>query len=308
LGIKTSDTLKVKGENQYYNHHASRYNYSIFLEHSLNIKNLTVSGGLMLNQHSALEKGLVLYPGIDMAYRINSNAKVYGTYNKSLRLPTFTDLYYTGPMDVNNVDLKPEEANHFEAGFKYAGNGVYGNVTGFYRMGKNMIDRIKQPDGKRKPENITELDTRGLEISANLIFKELLGYETIIRKAGISYNYTEISKDAGIMESAYLLDNLRHKFSVNLTHQIWKNISAAWYLNYQDRNGNYGKYDITMKTETETPYEPFWVFDGRLFWKTRGLTVFAEVSNIFDTDYYDFGNIEQPGRWIKAGASINIGI
>jgi iron complex outermembrane receptor protein len=262
----------------------------------------------MLNQHSALEKGLVLYPGIDMAYRINSNAKVYGTYNKSLRLPTFTDLYYTGPMDVNNVDLKPEEANHFEAGFKYAGNGVYGNVTGFYRMGKNMIDRIKQPDGKWKPENITELDTRGLEISANLIFKELLGYETIIRKAGISYNYTEISKDAGIMESAYLLDNLRHKFSVNLTHQIWKNISAAWYLNYQDRNGNYGKYDITMKTETETPYEPFWVFDGRLFWKTRGLTVFAEVSNIFDTDYYDFGNIEQPGRWIKAGASINIGI
>lgn len=308
LGIKTNDSIQVKGENIYYNRSATRYNYSFFAEHSFTLKKITVSGGVMLNHHSALEKKIVLYPGVDVAYRIGAAAKLYGTYNRSLRLPTFTDLYYTGPRDKNNPELKPEEANHFEAGFKYGSNGIVGNLSAFYRMGKNMIDRIKQPDGLWQPQNITELDTRGLEVSATIIFTDLLGYETLLTKAGISYNYTEISKDAGSFESAYLLDNLKHKIAVNLTHKIYKNISAVWYTNYQDRNGNYEKYNPVTKTKTIVSYNPFLVLDGRIMWQPAMLTIFAEVSNIFDTDYYDFGNIAQPGRWIKAGVSVNIGI
>lgn len=308
LGDKTNDSLKVKGENIYYNRNASRYNYSVFLEHTINLSKFSVSGGVMLNHHSDLDRNLVVYPGVDVAYRFSSGVKVYGTYNKSLRLPTFTDLYYTGPQDINNTDLKPEEANHFEAGLKYADGGVYGNVSAFYRQGTNMIDRIKQQDGKWKPENITDLDTRGIEISANFVFKEIFGYPVFIQKAGVAYNYNEINKDAGSYESAYLLDNLRHKFSVNLSHRIYKNIAAVWYMNYQDRNGNYGKYDPVAKTETETPYEPFWTVDGRILWKPLWFTVFAEVTNIFDAGYYDFGNIAQPGRWFKAGITIDIDI
>ena len=308
LGDKTSDSIKVKGKEIYYNHNASRYNYSVFLEHSLNLNKLTISGGLMLNHHSALDKGLVLYPGVDVAFGIDNSTKFYGTYNKSLRLPTFTDLYYSGPQDKNNPDLKPEEAHHFEAGLKYARKGINGNISGFYRMGKNMIDRILQTDNLWQPQNITNLDTRGIEISANFMFKEIFGYATIIEKAGVAYNYTEISKDAGIYQSAYLLDNLKHKISVNISHKIYKNITAVWYLNYQDRNGNYGKYDAVTKTSTETPYDPFWIMDGRVSWKPGWFVVYAEVSNIFDVNYYDFGNIAQPGRWFKAGVSIDIGI
>lgn len=308
LGEATSDSLKVKKKDIYYNHKANRYNYSIFLEHSMVLDRYTVSAGIMLNHHSALEKYFVLYPGVDMAFRLNNSAQIYATYNKSLRLPTFTDLYYSGPMDRSNPDLKPEEANHFETGFKYSSKGIMGNVSAFYRHGINIIDRIEQPDKIYQAKNLTNLNTYGLEISATFNLTEISGSETFLEKIGVSYDYTEINKDAGSYVSAYVLDNLNHKLSINLNHKLYKKVTASWYLNYQDRNGNYSKYDAVSKTSSETPYQPFWVLDGRVNWKPGILVFFAEVSNIFNTDYFDFGNIAQPGRWFKAGASIELGL
>jgi iron complex outermembrane receptor protein len=309
LGEQTSDSLKVKGENNiYYNHKASRYNYSVFLEHSVVIDRFTLSGGFMVNHYSSLDNKFVIYPGVDMAYAFDKQTKVYFTYNKSLRLPTFTDLYYVGPQNKANPDLNPEEAHHFETGLKYAGNGIYGNITGFYRKGKNIIDLIEQPDKLWQSQNITELNTKGIEVSATVSLPELVEFDTYINRIGVSYNYTEISKDAGSYVSGYVLDNLKHKVSINLSHKIYQNISAVWYLNWQDRNGNYSKYDPETQTSSEPSYNPFWLADGRIIWKPKNLTLYAEVSNIFNTSYYDFGNITQPGRWFKVGASFEIGI
>ena len=309
LGTKTNDSLKVHSENNiYYNHSASRYNYSIFMEHSVNIYKLNISGGVMINHHSALDQNFVLYPGVDMAYGVGKNSKIYFTYNKSLRLPTFTDLYYSGPINKSNPDLDPEEAHHFETGFKYFGNGLNGNISAFYRKGINTIDLIEQPDKMWQAQNITDLQTYGIEFSANVNFAEMLGYETFLTNAGISYNYITINKDAGSYNSAYVLDNLKHKVAVNLNHKIYKNISAVWYLNWQDRNGSFDKYDPITKTNTQTDYNPFMLVDGRISWKPGIFTLFGEVTNIFDVDYFDFGNIEQPGRWFKLGASIELGL
>jgi iron complex outermembrane receptor protein len=308
LGKPTSDSIKVKGESFYYNRYASRYNYSVFLEHTLIFNRYTVSGGLMLNHHSDLDKELVVYPGIDVAYKASDATKIYATYNKSLRLPTYTDLYYTGKQNRDNPDLKPEEAHHFETGLKYASGGLYGNISAFYRHGINIIDLIEQPDKMWQPQNMTSLNTQGVEVSANISFRELLGYETLLERAAVSYNYTTIDKDAGSHVSGYVLDNLKHKLSISVNLTIYKKVSANWDLTYQDRNGNYGKYDIVTKTSTETEYKPFWLMDGRITWKPGIFMLYAEVSNLFDKEYYDFGNIDQPGRWFKVGASVNIGI
>ncbi len=34
--------------------------------------------------------------------------------------------------------------------------------------------------------------------------------------------------------------------------------------------------------------------------------LFCEIDNLTDIKYIDFGNIIQPGLWIKLGASVNI--
>jgi len=33
-------------------------------------------------------------------------------------------------------------------------------------------------------------------------------------------------------------------------------------------------------------------------------TMFLEINNLFDNEYVDFGNIPQPGRWMRAGVKI----
>ena len=108
--------------------------------------------------------------------------------------------------------------------------------------------------------------------------------------------------------SNYVLDNLKHKLAFTLSHKIYKKVSASWYLTWQDRNGSYGKYDAASNTTTETSYPSFWLLDGKLNWNPLFFNLFLEVSNIGDMHYYDIGNIIQPGRWFKIGATIDIGI
>ena len=310
LGPATKDSLKVKGEeNSYYNHFASRYNYSIFFEQSFKMENFYFSGGLMINHHSALKQKVVLYPSIDLAYAISSNYKWYFTYSKALRLPTFTDLYYVGPTNIDNVNLKPEEANYFETGLKYQSKGMAGNVLVFYRPGKNIIDWIWQEDlQKWQAQNLTNLNSVGFEISSTFNFNDLLEADIFLTRGSVAYSYNELNKDAGSLVSNYVLDNLKHKLAFTLSHKIYKKVSASWYLTWQDRNGSYGKYDAASNTTTETSYPSFWLLDGKLNWNPLFFNLFLEVSNIGDMHYYDIGNIIQPGRWFKIGATIDIGI
>ncbi|HEX2936790.1 MAG TPA: TonB-dependent receptor, partial [Bacteroidales bacterium] len=81
---------------------------------------------------------------------------------------------------------------------------------------------------------------------------------------------------------------------------------ANWNISYQDRNGSYGKWDNETSSSTETPYKSFWLVDGKLIYSHTFASIFVECSNILDANYIDLGNIEQPGRWFKAGFGIKL--
>ncbi|WP_416990774.1 TonB-dependent receptor plug domain-containing protein, partial [Alistipes communis] len=59
---------------------------------------------------------------------------------QSMRLPTFTDLYYTSEAQVNNPNLKPERAVTYHIGGGYAIEKWHASVQFFYRDGRNVID------------------------------------------------------------------------------------------------------------------------------------------------------------------------
>ena len=48
-----------------------------------------------------------VYPGIDISYRPTEAWKLYASWNMALRMPTFTDLYYSGANIERNSELKP---------------------------------------------------------------------------------------------------------------------------------------------------------------------------------------------------------
>ena len=69
------------------------YRMLTFLEHNVLLRRFTLSVGVLANYNSALNEGIHFYPGIDASYRIGDNVRLYGSWNRALRMPTFTDLY-----------------------------------------------------------------------------------------------------------------------------------------------------------------------------------------------------------------------
>jgi iron complex outermembrane receptor protein len=308
LGVPADHSKKIPSEDSIrYTKHDMRENISLYLEHNIYISKLSASAGLMANQNTKLS-GLQLYPGIDMSYRIIEIVRAYVSVNRSLRLPSFTDLYYQGPQNIGNPGLQPEQAWTIESGLKLDLTGFKGNISYFHRWGKNIIDWIWQTDVQKwKTENITRLNTNGVELFTEINLRKIFIFKSLIKRVTASYSFTTINKNSSDFISYYALDNLKHKLVFSLDHDIFKNLGATWYLTWQDRNGNYGKYDLASNTSVETPYKPFLLFDGKIYYKYKLIEVFAEASNIFNVNYFDLGNITQPGRWFKAGVVVNVG-
>ncbi len=316
LGFDIKDTLKAPGEKDgFFTKKHNRTNTSFFVEHSYTLNQLSVSAGLMANLNSDIGWGFEIFPGFDISYWLNSNLKVYGSINQSLRMPTYTDLFYSDSEKEGTSDLKPEKATTYEGGIKYKTNsGLSANVSSFYREGTNMIDWGKQvnaPEGtKWKSSNISNINTVGIETLVQANMQALIKGQGFLQHINLTYSWLNQDKNvpAGY-DSRYLFDYLKHKFSGSLQHGIYSALSATWTAQYQDRGGYFMDYNPATKLyDIKTNYQPFWVMDFKLSWQKPIYTVYAEATNLLDKKYTDIEKIYQPGRWIKVGVKIRLGI
>ncbi|MFW6043478.1 MAG: TonB-dependent receptor [Marinilabiliaceae bacterium] len=303
IGQDMDETLDVPGEpGGEFTKSYNRNNASLYFEHNLKAGNLSVSGGIMANMNSGLDYSLELFPGIDMSYWFTPNLKWLASYNESLRMPTFTDLFYSGPTNEGNPDLEPEEASTIESGIKYVSPFFTGNITGFYRQGKNLIDWGRQQgEDKYTTSNVNKINARGIEVETTLLPGEM-GIP-LLKKIQLGYAWLDQDKKAQEgFESVYVLNHLRHKGNIGVQHQIWKSLSARWNFLYQDREGHF----IRSEDDARVEYEPVWLTDIRVMWQQGNWQVYAEATNLFDKKYFDMGELERPGRWIKGGITFNL--
>jgi vitamin B12 transporter len=299
LGEAITDYIEVPGESgQYFNKSYSRTTISYFAEHSIVMRKFSVSAGLMTNWISDLGFGWNIYPGIDASFSISNHYKLYGSASSSLRMPTFTDLFYSGPTNIGNPGLKPEESENYEVGLKLNYKGYTGHAGVFYRIGKDLIDWVRENEtDKWQAQNLTEINAAGIELDGSFFPEKIWNRDIFITKLGINYSYIELDRGYNYVYSYYVLDNLKHKIDLEINHKIWRNLKGSWRVSYQDRNG--------MRTSTET-YEPFWQLNTRIMWKNPFTEIYAMASNLFDVKYYDFGAVSQPGRWISFGINHQI--
>lgn len=299
LGNALASPIEVPGEpGQFFTKTYSRTTISYFAEHSVYLKQLSVSAGAMINRISDLGFAWNIYPGLDLAFAFSEHFKIYGSANSSLRMPTFTDLFYNGPTNMGNPNLKPEKSVTYEGGIKIAYGGFAGRAGTYYRRGKDLIDWVRENEtDKWQTKNLTSINSTGVELSGDFFPGKIWKNPTFVTKLGINYSYNHLNKGDNRVFSYYVLDNLKHKLDIELNHKIWKKLNGSWRASYQDRNG--------MRTKTES-FEPFWTVNTRIGWKTPDTEIYLLAANLFDTKYYDLGTIEQPGRWISLGISHQI--
>ena len=308
LGDALQEAIPVKGEEgKFYTFGKSRTSAGLFFEESVNINRFSASAGLLVNYLSALSEKITLYPGIDAAYQINSSFRIYSSANRTLRLPTFTDLYYNDNTSKGDPNLKPEEAITIEAGLKYNKPGIIAHVAVFKRFGHTMIDWVKlQNQDPWQAMNITDINVSGFETSISLNTNEIASKDIFIRNISLGYAYLKADKSSNEYMSRYVLDILRHKADLILLHSIWKDFSASWAITFQDRIGGYIKYNNSVPENQETPYNPFVQLDLQLNYKHEKWLIFAEATNLFNQINVDYGNVPQPGRWIRMGIKYDV--
>lgn len=308
LGDLLSSPVKINREDSaFYSKSFNRATFSYFLEHNYITGNFSFTAGILLDHSNNFKGETGLYPGMDISYKfLKKNGRLFLSINKSLRRPTFTDMFYEDPSNEGNRDLEPEELLAFEAGSDLKLGNYSAGVTLFSDYGKKVIDWVWQADRNLyKAMNIAEIDTRGLEISANYINNDLdktLEVNTI----GASFSAISLTKVTGDFISKYSLDFLKYKFKFHADFNFTRSISANMQVGYFSRNGTYLDYSDTSGLTSEIAYNPYWLTDIRLSYRNRAFRFNIEVTNLLNTMYTDIGNLIQAGRWITAGVQFTL--
>ncbi len=271
----------------------NRFHANYFAEQTFYYAGLSASVGINGTYNTRF--GHHVGGAANIGYAFAKAGTVYVNANRSLRMPTFTDLYYDAGNQLGNRNLKPEEAWLLSVGYKYtpdfgAAGKLFVAADWYYRWGKNIIDWVYVAEDTKRPyhaENRQQVNATGAELSVAYRLNEWL------RTVSVDYAYTYL--DLNLIEAgSRYLDYLSHKLTLRLEHGIYKGFGASWTLRFLKREGQYNNAEGAVND-----YQPVWLLDGSLYWQNNFLRVSADCTNMTNTRYYDYGGILQPGAWAK---------
>ncbi|MDG1253361.1 MAG: TonB-dependent receptor plug domain-containing protein [Schleiferiaceae bacterium] len=308
LGTALLSPIPAPDNRSFYTRGDARNNAGIFASTRLTepSKPFTLKADLRLNYNDRY--GLDYLPNIEANYTLPSESSLksdrfFASVNRSFRLPTFTDLYYTLGGAQGSPTLQPEYAWNMEAGTSIWRSPV--NVTGgmsgmphfirataYQRRGSNLIDWIyRTVDGAQilQADNITQVSIQGLELETGGSAVDLFTWDARFQAASHSASALD-------GQSIYALDYLSNRLQLSIKSAPMKGFQGGLVYIRQDRAGQYA-----LPGGELTSYAPFQTVDARLSYDHDGMTVYLDAMNLFNASILDRGNVPLPGRWIKAG-------
>ena len=291
--------LSVPGYDRVYTKWKVRHTGDMFLRHAWEGRRL----GLQSSAGAAISPyGTAPLWNAHLDWRPAQRWHLDAGVSQTMRLPTFTDLYYMAPGHKGNPDLQPEKALTVKTGAAFAAGPVTLGATGFYRRGLNVIDWVRESaDADWQCMQLTRLDTWGTDFRAEYLSDGWLRSVTLL------YGHLWSDKESGGMISEYALDYMRNKLSLNLMLSPWADrLELQLTGTLYDRAGNYAAADHTTQ-----PYRPFFLLNGNLGFeagmiKHGSLRLYLEAENITNTSYFDFGGLPMPGLWLNAGLMVRL--
>ena len=243
--------------------------------------------GLYANYNT--DFGWQLYPGIDLAYLLNSYWKISTSIGSGQRIPSFTDLYLNQlPGNVGNEFLQPENAWNYEANIQYNKRNLNLQAGYFYRRITDFIDWVREDASKPySPVNFGENNTQGIygriQQDFHLGEQQSFGYR-------LSYNHLQPSLETSSgVQSKYVLESLKHQLLVGVHYQLDRlsfNMENRW-----------------LQRELAEAYN---VADIRVNYQWEDLLLYTEATNLFNAEYKEAGAVPMPGRWFGLGVKYQV--
>ena len=120
----------------------------------------------------------------------------------------------------------------------------------------------------------------------------------MLNKLRFAYTYLYSDNKSTGFESNYVLDFLNHKADLLTQFKIANHLFIDWNFSFQDRRGEFVNANGQSKF-----FKPVFISDLKASAQQKNLTLFIQVSNLFNQSYFDIGNVVNPGRWISLGMS-----
>ena len=305
LGGDFGDVYLVPGWDGYtMDKGASTTDFSFFVEHKYTRERFQITAGAMLNYQEGPigDSSYFFAPSLDALYRLTKDASLYATANRSMRYPTYTDLYYNRGGAQGSITLKPESAWNYELGYKQKSGQVYTSAALFHRRSKDLIDWVSNAgDPIAYASNITSLALTGIEggMQYNAPKRKALLRNATVQAAFMRGVTPEVD-----FSSLYALDYLQAKINARATQRLGLGFFLNYSITLQDRVGTY----MSVGGE-EVNYNPFALVDLKLYYAPAAgifkrqfpFQAFVNINNALDAAYYDRGNVIQPGRWVSVG-------
>ncbi len=303
LGELMEEPIDVVGSSDgKYTKQANRTNHSIYAEHRISEGRVSIAAGAMVNINS--DFGTDYFPGIDVTFQASDSWSIFASHNKSVRFPTYTDLYYNLGGATGSIDLEQESSLNYELGTTFKFKRAQVKLAGFERQGKNLIDWVVfNGTTNAQAANLTELDIYGVEVEGHFQVKSLerlLG----LKQLSLGYSWMDATQRSDGFESAYVLDFLQHKADLGLRFSWFNKFTTTFQLSAQDRLGGYFNSELNREEE----FDLFLLADIRVAYRHKAIEVFAEASNLFNAVYTDIANVPQPERWARGGLRLRLGL
>lgn len=268
-----------------------RTNLGIFAEYKHYFSDkLNAGAGVYANKNS--DYNWEFFPGVDLGYLVTKKVKLFANATMGQRLPTYTDLYYKGPVNIGNAQLQPEYAKYAEGGIQYDGSLLFAKAAYFFRNSTDFIDWVKaNATDPWQPQNFQEINTNG--ITTQLVYQlskhaELSENYNIV----INANYTYLSPMINVPNnnlSRYAINALRHQATVKVISTLFNHVQANVAYRYL--------YRINANDYT--------VLDARVGYKFKSVLLYIDVNNLLDTQYKEIAAVPMPARWMTFGVRFN---
>ncbi|MCQ2274189.1 MAG: TonB-dependent receptor [Bacteroidales bacterium] len=273
----------------YYTLGKSRLTSNLFAHHSVFLGPVSITAAL-LGSHNTLR-------GFNHGYSLSVRSplgrwlRLDCSVGRSMRMPTFTDLYYHSVNQVSNPALLPEVGYTAEANLHYHRRHFLAEGTVYARHGVHIIDWIRLPESDVwHSMNHTQVDAWGSLLRAS--YKA----DGLLRRINVSYSYCSVAQTADGYVSSYALDYLRHKCDASVVLSPVDNLRVKMLADFQWREGQYSDAAGLLHH-----YNPVALLNAEVEYQLRSITFFVEGDNLLNRTYCDYGGVTQPGISCLAG-------
>lgn len=283
---------------------AVRQYLSLYAEQQVRYGRITLVAGLM---GSLLHDKRLLggwYPGLDVRYTLNETGMLYFSLNRSMRYPTFTELYYDSPTNAGNPDLLPESAVNVQLAASFLYPKSSWKMEAFVHISEQAIDWVRYPEENRwTARNISAITRSGVQTEWHWQPSDQVLWRKLALHLGYAFHRVSIGEQG--YDSKYVLDHLRNKAVAGLTVPLPFDAVIRLDMRYLDREGTYLDWDEAGNSMT-VAYEPVFLSDIRIDVPYKTAIYTFVVQNLLNKPYVDIGHVIQPGRWIRIGIRLNL--